>query len=235
LDQHKSSMDIHFAKPGIDTWKLANDVHIWRFPLATISSPFLNDDELAFAGRFFFEADRNRFISGRHFLRLILSKYLFVNPLDISISSSASKKPFILYPTSDIHFNLSHSGEWILMAIAKNELGVDIEYVNKDFEFNDLLDQHFCEEEKKYIQSRSDALMAFYYLWTRKEALLKAWGKGLQANLKDVGVLGDDISYKKNKRLWKLKSFMLSNDHAATIAFSPDTENLLFFDGSDLI
>jgi 4'-phosphopantetheinyl transferase len=228
-------MNIHFAKPGIDTWKLENDVHIWRFPLTEISFPLLNDDEQALAKRFHFEPDRNRFILGRHALRLILSKYLCVDSLDISISSSGSKKPFIFYPAADIFFNISHSGEWILAAVAKNELGVDIEYLNKDFEFNDLLDQHFCEEERKYIQSQSDALMAFYYLWTRKEALLKAWGKGLPANLKDVGVLGDDISYKKNKWLWKLRSFMVCNNHAATIAFSPDTKNLLFFDGSDLI
>jgi 4'-phosphopantetheinyl transferase len=235
LYQDKSSKDIHFAKPDLGTWKLANDIHIWRFHLAKILFPNLNDDEKALAGRFHFEPDRNRFILGRHALRLILSKYLRVNPLDIFIFSPESKKPFISHPFSDIHFNISHSGEWILVALAKNELGVDIEYLNKGFEFNDLMDHHFSEAEQKYIQWQSNALAAFFYLWTRKEALLKSWGKGLQANLQDIDVLGDDISYKKNGMSWKLKSFKVSEDHFAAIAFSSDLENQLFFDGSDLI
>jgi 4'-phosphopantetheinyl transferase len=234
LNQDKNSKDSRFAKPDLDTWKLANDIHIWRFPLAKISSPLLSEDEYAPAGRFFFEADRNRFISGRHFLRLALSKYLFANPLDISISLGASKKPFILHPSTDIHFNISHSGEWILMAIAKDELGVDVERLNEDFSFSDLLDQHFSEAEQKYIQSLPDAPAAFFYLWTRKEALTKAWGTGLQENLKHVSVLPEDILYAKNELFWKLRSFSVSDGYPAAIAYSGKPENLFFFNGSGL-
>jgi 4'-phosphopantetheinyl transferase len=231
-EQESRSKGIQFMNPVHFSWKPDRDVHVWKFPAISTGLSLLTVSEREFANRFRFEGDRNRFAVGRQALRFLLSKYLSVNPLDIGIISEVGQKPFISIPSTNIYFNISHSGDWVLIAIAKEELGIDIEKVDPDFNFNDLLLEHFSEAEQSFISSEEDSIAAFYFLWTRKEALTKAWGTGLQGNLKMVPALDEFSFFDRHKKIWNLESFRISAEYSGALAYSSQLESIIYYDGS---
>jgi 4'-phosphopantetheinyl transferase len=106
------------------------------------------------------------------------------------IKYTSNKRPY--FDSPEIDFNISHSGQLVVCAIAVNvRLGIDIEQV-KPIEVADFKDQ-FSDEEMAVIRADGDNLRNFYALWTKKEALLKGNGKGLSIPLKQV-VVKDNIT-----------------------------------------
>ena len=221
-----------FVKPGYEFPDLKGSVHVWKFPVIPIELPLLTLSEQEFAGRFVFEEDRNRYSVARHSLRFLLSKYLSSDPDEIHISDERNQKPFLIRPVSLIHFNVSHSGDWVLLAFANEELGIDIEKMNVNFTYTQLLGEHFSEREQSYIHECGNPALAFYFMWTRKEALTKAWGTGLQENLKKVDIMDSDTVIVKQQKTWKLKSFCISNEYPAALAYPANLENIFYFDGT---
>jgi len=228
-----NSTVIHFDQPGVSNWKLGNDIHIWKFPAVDVGSSLLTTAEKEIAGRFRFTGDMNRFAVGRHALRLLLSKYLSIGPGEISIIAQKGQKPFISSPSSKIHFNISHSGDWVLIAFANGGLGIDIEKINLDFEYSEILDEHFSEAEIAFISDNDNPVSSFYFLWTRKEAMTKARGRGLGENLKMVNVLDDILDL--NKKTWKLVSFQIPEYYHAALAYPAELESPVYFDGASLL
>lgn len=99
-------------------------------------------------------------------------------------------KPY--FQGTDIHFNISHSGDFKVLAIAETPVGVDIEKVRKA----DLrVAKRFCENEYNYI-TQKDSEHRFFKVWTKKEAYLKYKGTGLRGGLDsfDVFSLPEDIN-----------------------------------------
>ncbi len=95
------------------------------------------------------------------------------------------------------HFNISHSGDLVMLVVSDDEAGIDIEQeLETDLTF--LLD-NFCEAEKKLITQSEDIYKAFYSIWVKKEALLKAIGTGLVNNLPDYDCSGDSILVNETK------------------------------------
>jgi 4'-phosphopantetheinyl transferase len=218
-----------FFSPDQCSWQLGNQVHVWKFPVSGFDFSLLTKSEKEFTGRFRFEGDRNRYATGRQALRTVLSKYLTVSPGEVGISDQRNQKPYIISPSSQIQFNISHSGEWVLIALANLELGVDIEKINPEFSFRELLEDHFSEAEQTFISESANPVSAFYYLWTRKESLTKAWGTGLQENLKQVSVL--DAIIEKGNKFWNVRSFNLAEDYMAAVSFPDNLNNIIFING----
>jgi 4'-phosphopantetheinyl transferase len=233
-EQEKQPKEIRFIQPDENSWKLEKGLHVWKFPVIPTNLSLLTGPEKSLANQFRFEADKFRFAVGRQALRFLLSKYLGTKPLGIDFDHRDRKKPVIIYPVTDIHFNISHSGEWVLIGISRKELGIDIEKMDPVFQYGDLLEEHFSEVEKSFISGAANSLAAFYYLWTRKEALTKAWGTGLQENLKKVSVLSDYSSADPQQKSWKLESFHFSDSYQSALAHFWDTENIIYFDGAIL-
>lgn len=223
-----------FEKPDHISWDTGNDIHIWKFPVMPANFYFLNDEEKTIAQRFRFDEDRIRFSVGRQSLRLLLSRYLLVQPLEIILSGEKNQKPFIISPSSRIHFNISHSGGWVLIAVATDELGIDIELVDGDFSYREILTEHFNQEETDFITKSTNPAHAFYYLWTRKEALTKAWGTGLQENLKSVHVLQSGPWTDTQKKTWEIESFNISPNYLVALAYSAKLERIFYFEGITL-
>ena len=106
------------------------------------------------------------------------------------IKKGSHGKPY--FPGTDIHFNISHSGDLKILAIAETPVGVDIEKVRKA----DLrVAKRFCENEYNYI-TQKDSEHRFFEIWTKKEAYLKYKGTGLNGGLDsfDVFSLPEDIT-----------------------------------------
>jgi 4'-phosphopantetheinyl transferase len=216
-------------------WTLENNLHVWKFPVIKTKLSFLTISENELASRFRFEDDKYRFAIARHSLRLILSKYLSLSPLAIHISAEKGQKPRIHNSSSGIHFNISHSGEWILVAVANSEAGIDIEKIDPAFSYQELLPDHFSEKEINYISEAPDPLVAFYYLWTRKESLIKARGTGLRDHLKETDVLGPDSLIALQAESWKLESFNISALYPASVAYNSRVEKIIYYNGEALL
>ncbi len=231
-EQEKQPKEIRFIQPDQNSWNLEKGVHVWKFPVIATDLSLLTGPEKALANQFRFEADKCRFAVGRQALRYLLSKYLNAKPLDIGIDYKDRTKPVISYPLMDIHFNISHSGEWVLIGISRKELGIDIEKIDPEFQYSDLLQEHFSGPEKSFISGSANPLLAFFYLWTRKEALTKAWGTGLQENLKTVSVLSNCSSVDLHQKSWKLESFYFPDSYQSALVHLCDTKHIIYFNGT---
>ena len=127
----------------------------------------LSDEQKEKAARFKNEKDQ---------MRCLLSSYLISQLSKEELKRNEMGKPY--YPNGP-HFNISHSGKYIVMAIADSEVGVDIE---EDIEKNmDILLKIFNEAEAKMIKEHAD----FYYLWCAKESLIKCMGSSI-SKIKEI-------------------------------------------------
>ena len=178
---------------------LPGEVHIWHQSL--LSSPeriqrlgsLLSHDEQQRANRFRREPSRQHYIMGRGGLRLILSQYLTLNPKHIQFDYGQMGKPSLKAkcPYPSIQFNLSHSGQKMLVAITCGcRVGIDVEYTPRAIEVAALSKRYFSAQEQRLLSASSpnQRTRLFLKLWTCKEALLKARGCGLQG-LEDIEVL----------------------------------------------
>ncbi|HNX28408.1 MAG TPA: 4'-phosphopantetheinyl transferase superfamily protein [Syntrophomonadaceae bacterium] len=96
-------------------------------------------------------------------------------------------KPSLLHK-KDFHFNLSHSGNWVVMAISTYEVGIDIEQiVPLDLS---IAEHFFSSYENRYLNSLPPALQldGFFRIWTLKESYIKMTGQGLSADLTSFSV-----------------------------------------------
>ena len=124
-------------------------------------------------------ADRKRSIAGGVLLRYFLG--------DTVISGNGFGKPVA---QNGICFNLSHSGEWVLLAVDDNDVGCDIEQVRfvNGLRMGRIV---FTDRELREIENARDKTGVFFDLWTKKEALLKCMGKGFHREAKSVEVCSD--------------------------------------------
>jgi 4'-phosphopantetheinyl transferase len=152
--------------------------------------------ELDRAARLRSDTVRRRFVSGRGALREILAGYLDVAPTDVRFREGSHGKPAIAGPDAPLEFNVSRSGILQLIAVrADGPVGVDIEMIRPDFEWEPVAAAFFAPAEMRALISltanaRTDA---FFRCWTRKEAYVKARGEGLSLPLDGFEVsLRDD-------------------------------------------
>jgi 4'-phosphopantetheinyl transferase len=147
-------------------------VELWTIPLARPCPTFLSENEEARASRFRFDEDRIRWIRARSSLRLILSKYAGCDPGALAFASGPHGKP-ALVPANGIEFNLSHAGDWAVIAVSRSiPVGVDIERLRLNVEMAALL--HRLGEA-----DLPDSDLDLYRRWTRREAKSKASGGAL--------------------------------------------------------
>lgn len=105
-----------------------------------------------------------------------------------------SNKPFIKEWDS---FSISHSDDIVLFGHTPNGIGVDIEKKAK-LDFADL-SRYFHKEEEEYIKGSIDQQEAFYEVWVKKEAALKAMGLGITNGLETFSCLDDRVEYEGKK------------------------------------
>jgi len=183
---------------------------------------FLNAEELSRAERFHKELDQNRFIICRSVLKFVLAAHSKIDVKKIHIDHHSNKKPYLAsHPW--LFFNVSHSEDIAVIAISLNKVGIDIEYIPEDFDFTDLLPDIFADNEILTIQNAIDKKHAFYTLWTRKEAFVKALGKGIDDDFKKIPCLDGqhniDSTLLKSTENWQMYSFNLEDHYLGAAAF----------------
>src|SRR5579871_4882596 len=115
-------------------------VELWTISLTRDLPSHISEDELARANRFKFDADRVRWIRSRSALRMILSRYAGEDPGNLVFLYGKHGKPSI--PFSVVQFNLSHAGDWAIIAVSRTvAVGVDIERMRPNVEMARLLER----------------------------------------------------------------------------------------------
>ncbi|MFM7424669.1 MAG: 4'-phosphopantetheinyl transferase family protein [Elainella sp.] len=153
----------------------------------------LSADEQARAKRFYFAKDHDRFTLARGMLRLILGRYLNLAPAAVQFQYGAVGKPALADAgtgAASLCFNVSHSHQMALFALAQRQVGVDLEQVRADCDGEAIAARYFSAQEQTALSQLDPDLRprGFFNGWTRKEALLKAIGTGLTFPLDQLEV-----------------------------------------------
>jgi 4'-phosphopantetheinyl transferase len=190
------SWSLNPPRPGRDSRSV--EVHVWAAPLEVTPQALeeltatLCPLERERAALFRFERDRNRFTAGRGQLRTILGRYLQTKPQAIEFAYGEHGKPFVAgLAGSGLHFNLAHSQDLALLAVTRvAPVGVDVEHIRLPEDADQLVARFFSPRESATFQrlTREHKPAAFFNLWTRKEAWLKATGEGIGSRLDQVEV-----------------------------------------------
>lgn len=182
-------------KKTADIAELAkNEVHIWQLDLnenkqhSTYFQSLLRVTELNKLNRLRNPLHRKRALAMRAQLRLLLANYTQLDPALISFETTEFGKPYIV--DSAFSFNVSHSEDRALVAIsACVQVGVDIEHWRPLDNLQGLVQRNFSDDEKaqwrELPEQQREAV--FFDIWTRKEAFIKATGRGLGMGLSRCG------------------------------------------------
>jgi len=163
-----------------------DELHVWRARLDTEDWPDatrLPAAERERAAALRGEALRRRWLAARWALRGVLGRYLERDPAEIELALGARGKP-ALAGAAPVRFNLSHSGELALVAIARErEVGVDVERIKPRHNLPGLARRALPGAEVARIEALPEEaqLVAFHAAWTRREAVAKCFGTGLGA------------------------------------------------------
>lgn len=182
-----------------------DEVQVWRASLrqsperlAELAAT-LSADERERAGRFRFPEHQGRFIAGRGLLREVLGRSLGRAAAGLRFELGAHGKPALAGAESDagVHFNVSHSEEGVLYAIARRAVGADLECHARTIRHDAIIDRICTPDELIDFQNRPPEAhrQLFFACWTRKEAIAKALGGGLASGLRTLEVgFGDGLN-----------------------------------------
>jgi 4'-phosphopantetheinyl transferase len=185
-------------EPGDD------QVHVWiisgrnRLHYDPGMSLLLSADERARARRFHDRGHAAQWTFFHACCRDILGACTGRAPASLVFEPGEHQKPCLKESTpAPTYFNLSHSGELALLAVTRRApVGVDVELVRELRDQDALVKRFFSAAEQADFAklSADDRVAAFYSIWTRKEALIKANGIGLSAPLHAFDVPLSSIS-----------------------------------------
>jgi len=172
-------------------WRLERgEVHVWRAFLdeeasdaPRLEQKVLSDDERERARRICRERDRLRFVAARGVLRILLGRYLGTEGGRLRFQYGPFGKPGLSEAGGEapIYFNVTHSDDLAFFAITgEGEVGVDAEHVREIPEWEWIAAACFAPEDEARLHGLAgeDRMGDFFRAWTRREALLKASGRG---------------------------------------------------------
>jgi 4'-phosphopantetheinyl transferase len=167
--------------------------------------------------------DSQRVLVADVLLRQVLCSKLGIKNRDLIFYFNECGKPFL--KNSDIHFNISHSGEWIVCAVSYCRVGIDIEQI-KLIDFVSIASSFFSDIELQDLMEieETSRLFYFYDLWTLKESYIKAVGKGLSIPLNSFTVRKNCNSIilrnEKESATYFFKQYSLDSNYILSICSS---------------
>lgn len=184
-------------------------LHLWSadLDLGKNFRGILSSDEIARAEKYHTTRDRDRFVAGRGTLRSVLSHYLRLAPEEMEFRCNEFGKPFLAH--EPLQFNVSHSDGKFLVAISHHAVGIDLERMRSDLEILQIAETHFEPGEFATLCAlpEQDRVQEFFALWTAKEALCKAMGRGITGGLTSTLPSG-----------WSVKSLPAPAGYSAALA-----------------
>ena len=218
------------------------EVHLWRFPLApggdSTGTQNLSDDERRRAEGMQSDTARQSFVASQSALRGLLSAHTGTPPRELTFTRGAHGKPSLASPAATLEFNVSHSGDWGVIALARVPVGVDVEQIRQGRATPALEKRFLTEGEREMIAGRSerDGESAFFVVWCRKEAYLKATGFGLAAPFSRVDSsaaplpeLDESGAQLAGTTPWAVAEFFVDERHAGAVVARAERVSPRFF------
>lgn len=141
------------------------------------------------------------FLISRVLVKTVLADKLGISPHHVNIQLHPNGKPFV-QGSKAVYFNLTHSADVIILAVTEEgEIGVDIEQVDREFEWM-RVDSVLAPIEIEWIEENKltdpfSVYPRFFQIWTLKEAYIKCTGEGMSRHLKKLNfhVLPEHIQF----------------------------------------
>lgn len=228
-----------------------NEIHIWNINLdqagnsASSLIKILSEEEIIRANKFYFEADKERYIHSRVILRLLLNTYTKIPVKDISFIQNEFGKPGLQTSLNgnQLNFNISHSKNVFCLAFCRNEsIGIDVEIIKPVSDYIQIAKRYFSDFETEQLKMLpvKDRPEGFYSCWTSKEAVIKLIGKGLSVPLKDfdtkIKIIEKGKSYrykvkiKNEEDTISVESFRPEENIFGACAVKSETFNTIYFE-----
>ena len=215
-------------------------IHLWWIVLDVTDEnlqtfiSLLSTSEKIKADRFKFRQHQHRYQAVHGILRIILGRYLKLDPAQINFTHRDRGKPYLTADCNplNLQFNLSHSENMAIVGISRDRpIGVDLEKIRPMENAEQLAERFFCASEyallTQAIPEERDKL--FFQLWTAKEAYLKATGEGISGGLNQIEIALNPLRF-INLPNWYLQSFEFNPDddhnYWAAIALETRGENV---------
>lgn len=210
----------------IDVWKV--DLRAEAPRLARHRS-LLSQDELEHASRFARDDDRIRFLVARGTRRELLARSLGREPRSLAFEAGPFGKPRLsIGAASAPEFNSSHSGDWILHAVADVPVGIDVEQERPDLAIFEDLAWALSSDEIRDIERihGPERVRALTAAWARKEAYVKALGEGLSRTPSKIAIavgqdgkpaLAHDHNPPAENRRWTFVDLAVAPGYAACL------------------
>lgn len=207
-------------------------VHVWRVNVneqgAEAGISLLCGEERDRAARIVVTSARTCFIAARSALRRVLAGYTGIAPCTLRFATGPYGKLFLVdHPVS---FNLSHAGDFALIAVTRSHpVGVDIEKISSARASEAIAERFFSLAEQAAlaaITSDTARSEAFFHIWSRKEAVIKALGEGLSCPLATFDVTADPadarlLAFRREGILhaaWTLRALDAAPGYTAALA-----------------
>ncbi len=217
-----------------------SDIHIWSInrkvydDQKSYTEYLLDENELSRAQKFRFKKDHDPFVIGRFLTKVLMAYYTNVSPENVKIIPDSCGKP-----TSDLKlfFNLSHSGDQLLLGFSHSPIGVDIEKEDPRVDTKSVGKSNFSKIEFKILMNASNEqkLSTFFEIWTKKESLIKGIGRGLSIPLTNFNVTAQDGKVDWNLPSeniygdWYVQKFERNQGYMAAFATQRSMINLMHF------
>jgi 4'-phosphopantetheinyl transferase len=121
-----------------------------------------------------------------------------------------------LHVKDNVYFNISHSGSYVVCAFGhEGNLGIDIEKI-RPVNYSEFT-RVFTDAEMRIIENSSEPLQAFYTFWAKKEAVIKADGRGMSMSLKEIEIR-DREAIIDTRPAWFLNPVNIHTDYACWLA-----------------
>lgn len=199
---------------------------------------YLSASEKHKASKYFQFKDRNRYVITRVLLKSILSKFSNKAIDAIEIDIDKNKKPFLVNHPS-IHFNISHSNDYSVIVVSDTELGIDIEHINPVFDYKEIIPTIFNSQEIESVLTSTSSKDLFFKYWTRKEAIVKCIGKGIDDDFIKIPCLDGhhDLPLTRNSQNKALHnySFKLIDDYWCSLTIGRNLPEHIPVNNSDAL
>ena len=223
-----------------DTLSLSKDyIDVWLCDLQQLSGDnyysILSEDECARADKLKVEDKKQQYIITRGALRQRLGLLTNIDPKDFVFEYLEHEKPVLAnnHQCADITFNVSHSHDLALIAIAqKLNVGIDIEKINHESDHQALITRFFsaAEQSEFHAMPKSNRAKAFCACWTRKEAFIKATGSGITYGLDNFDVTVDPENqtpeinlHKPSEKRWSAINLPINDEYMASLVGDRDS------------
>jgi len=211
------------------------EVHIWTVSIQGIKEQLghlkslLTEEEIGKISFYKFEHTQHSYIATQALLRVLLSLYLDIKPMEVKMGVRSKGKPFLIHDRP-IFFNISNSDGLCVFAFSGDgEVGIDLERIRQMPDIEQLIQKNLTSREKEYVLKDPDKkLKRFFRFWTFKESYLKAIGEGmrltpdnLEFSVEKGKIRLRSVNYGFEGADWQFKELTRDGNYTGTLTFAP--------------